>query len=78
MASITPASPTLTTTTTVAVPDAADPASITLEVVHAVGVEGAPATFSDTQWFPTSVFRLFRDEQRALGEVMLEDGSCSS
>lgn len=29
-------------------------------------------TFSNTEWFPTSVFRLFRDEQRALGEVMLE------
>ena len=29
-------------------------------------------TFSNTQWFPSSVFRLFRDEQRALGEVMLE------
>lgn len=29
-------------------------------------------TFSNTEWFPASVFRLFRDEQRALGEVMLE------
>lgn len=29
-------------------------------------------TFSNTEWFPTSVFRLFRDEQRALGEIMLE------
>jgi hypothetical protein len=29
-------------------------------------------TFSDTERFPISVFRLFRDEQRALGEVMLE------
>ena len=29
-------------------------------------------TFADTQRYPASAFRLFRDEQRALGEVMLE------
>ena len=29
-------------------------------------------TFSNTEWFPASVFRIFRDEQRALGEIMLE------
>lgn len=29
-------------------------------------------TFSNTEWFPAGVFRLFRDEQRALGEIMLE------
>ena len=29
-------------------------------------------TFANTEWFPASAFRLFRDEQRALGEVMLE------
>jgi len=29
-------------------------------------------TFSNTEWFPMSVFRIFRDEQRALGEIMLE------
>jgi hypothetical protein len=29
-------------------------------------------TFADTEGFPASAFRLFRDEQRALGEVMLE------
>lgn len=28
--------------------------------------------FSDTEQFPASAFRLFRDEQRAVGEVMLE------
>lgn len=29
-------------------------------------------TFSNTDWFPKSVFHLFRDEQRGIGEVMLE------
>jgi hypothetical protein len=29
-------------------------------------------TFSDTGRYPAGAFRLFRDEQRALGEVMLE------
>jgi hypothetical protein len=32
----------VTVLVTVAVPEAADPASSVLEVVHAVGVEGAP------------------------------------
>jgi hypothetical protein len=29
-------------------------------------------TFSDTALYPAGAFRLFRDEQRALGEIMLE------
>jgi hypothetical protein len=29
-------------------------------------------SFSDTRRYPAGVFRLFRDEQRALGEIMLE------
>ena len=29
-------------------------------------------TFSDTRQYPAGAFRLFRDEQRALGEIMLE------
>jgi hypothetical protein len=29
-------------------------------------------TFSDTRRYPAGAFRLFRDEQRALGEIMLE------
>ncbi len=29
-------------------------------------------TFSDTSLYPAGAFRLFRDEQRALGEIMLE------
>lgn len=29
-------------------------------------------TFSDTRLYPAGAFRLFRDEQRALGEIMLE------
>ena len=29
-------------------------------------------SFANTEWFPVSVFRLFRDEQRGLGEVMIE------
>jgi hypothetical protein len=29
-------------------------------------------TFANTDWFPRSAFRLFRDEQRAVGEIMLE------
>jgi hypothetical protein len=29
-------------------------------------------TFANTDWFPAGLFRLFRDEQRAVGEIMLE------
>jgi len=29
-------------------------------------------TFANTDWYPRSAFRLFRDEQRAVGEIILE------
>lgn len=29
-------------------------------------------TLANTSWYPASAFRLYRDEQRAVGEIMLE------
>lgn len=41
---------------------------------HAVieRLDSVSRIFANTDWYPRSAFRLFRDEQRAVGEVMLE------
>jgi hypothetical protein len=35
-------------------------------------LDSVSRTFANTDWYPRSAFRLFRDEQRAVGEIMLE------